>query len=63
MTAPCDCGAHGRYALEPLACWECGAACCAACAVSLESVPYCRACAGSLLGSSAPRGAGAFILH
>ena len=63
MTTPCDCGTDGRYAREPLACLECGAPCCAACAVSLESVPYCRSCAGSLLDSTAPRGAGAFVLH
>ena len=60
MTTPCACGTPAR---EPLACQECGGACCAACAVSLESVPYCRSCASALLESSAPRGAGAFILH
>lgn len=63
MLTRCDCGVEAATAFEPLGCLECGAPCCRACAVSLESVPYCRRCAGALLGTSAPRGAGAFILH
>jgi hypothetical protein len=47
--ARCGCGREIRYAFHALACLECGAACCPACSVGLESVTYCRRCAGSLL--------------
>jgi hypothetical protein len=52
MAGSCGCGTEVRYAFHHLGCIECGAPCCPSCAVSLESVSYCRACAGSLLGSA-----------
>lgn len=41
-------------------CFECGATCCPACAVDLESVTYCRACAAVLLDAVAVRPGEAF---
>lgn len=46
----CRCGHEIDHATEQLACLDCGAACCPACAVALESTSYCRRCATSLLG-------------
>jgi hypothetical protein len=31
-------------------CLECGARCCPACAITLESAAYCHRCASALLG-------------
>lgn len=63
MSASCRCGSQVDHAFHAFACIECGAACCPACAVPLESVTYCGACARSLLGVGAvPPGAG-FELH
>jgi hypothetical protein len=43
-----------RCGVEPAAhhfgCLECGGACCSVCAITLESVAYCRHCAAALLG-------------
>ncbi|MGH6690187.1 MAG: hypothetical protein ACREF4_05855 [Gammaproteobacteria bacterium] len=49
MEPRCGCGREVHYAFHHLACIECGAACCPGCSVGLESVTYCRRCAGSLL--------------
>jgi hypothetical protein len=51
MKSRCGCGREIEYAFHELACIECGAACCPGCSVGLESVTYCRPCAGSLLGA------------
>ena len=37
---------------QRLGCLDCGLACCAACAVTLESVAHCRGCATQLLGTA-----------
>jgi len=50
METRCRCGNPILYPFYQLGCLECGAACCPACAVSLESAPYCARCAGSILG-------------
>jgi hypothetical protein len=44
-------------------CLECGAACCPACAIHLESAAYCGACARSLLDVTAVRAGGPLDLH
>jgi len=49
MKSRCGCGREIRYAFHELACIDCGADCCPGCSVGLESVTYCRRCAGSLL--------------
>jgi hypothetical protein len=49
--ANCDCG-NQMHSFERLACLDCGGACCPRCAVSLESVSYCRHCAEELLGTA-----------
>src|SRR5512132_1568096 len=41
---------------------ECGGACCTACAITLESVAYCRYCAATLLGTTASPLGGQFEL-
>ncbi|HEX5817023.1 MAG TPA: hypothetical protein VF010_16960 [Methylomirabilota bacterium] len=46
-----------------MACFECGASCCARCAIHLESAAYCSACAGLLLEAPAVRAAAPFDLH
>ncbi len=58
----CDCGGEPRRAIG-LGCLECGAACCPACAVSLESATYCRSCAALLLETTAVRAPGPHELH
>lgn len=63
MSGRCRCGAELSRAFPHLGCLACEAACCPACAVHLESVTYCRACAGALLGTSRVRAAGAFSLY
>jgi hypothetical protein len=52
MNTPC-CSAAGRT--PTLGCQDCGASCCAACVIHLESVTYCTACARTLLGTNAVR--------
>ena len=53
MPRQCRCGSEIRNAFR--GCLECGAACCPACAISLESATYCPACAGALLESATVR--------
>ena len=52
MEARCGCGRQVQYTFHQLACIDCGTACCPSCSVGLESVTYCRRCAGSLLEAS-----------
>lgn len=59
----CACGTEVSPGSPALACLDCGAPCCPGCAVPLESVTYCRRCAGGLLDTSTVRAAGAFELH
>jgi hypothetical protein len=48
-------GCGCRPVRYPLQCFECGATCCSACAIAIEGVAYCRACAEALFGRpSAP---------
>jgi hypothetical protein len=62
MDPSCGCGRQVHYAFHSFGCLECGAPCCPACAVALESATYCRRCAGSLLGTLA-LAPGSFDLH
>ncbi len=48
----CGCGLAPPPSAQSLGCLDCGLACCAACAVTLESVDYCRGCATQLLGTA-----------
>jgi hypothetical protein len=50
MAGRCGCGSEVTYTFHAFGCLECGAACCPACAVALESATYCRCCADSLFG-------------
>lgn len=43
-------------------CLTCAEACCSACAITLESVAYCRHCAAMLLGVAVIRMSGPFEL-
>jgi len=63
MGIRCAVGSQESAGSPALACLDCGAACCPACAVPLESVTYCRRCAASLLEATAVRAAGGFDLH
>jgi hypothetical protein len=45
----CRCG--GDVSAPRFGCLECGAPCCPACAIPLESVAYCGRCAATLLGA------------
>ncbi len=63
MGGNCSCGTEQSHTLPALGCLDCGTACCSACAVPLESVTYCRRCAGSLLGATNVRAPGSFELH
>jgi len=47
--SPCRCGRPILYPFHQLGCIECGADCCPACAVPLESTTYCARCAESIL--------------
>ena len=44
----CRCGIESS--VHHFGCLECGAGCCSACAITLESAAYCRRCAAALLG-------------
>ncbi len=55
MPPQCRCGTEIHNAFHSFGCLECGAACCPACAISLESATYCPACAGALLESATVR--------
>jgi len=48
----CECGNQVQYSFQSLGCQDCGGAVCPKCAVPLESVSYCRSCAGDLLGTT-----------
>ena len=48
----CQCGSEMKHSFEGMGCADCGGAVCPRCAVPLESVGYCRDCAGVLLGSA-----------
>ena len=63
MERRCQCGNDVRHGFHDLGCLDCGAACCPACAIHLESAVYCRGCAGDLLGTSAIRSGGPFGLR
>jgi hypothetical protein len=52
-----------RNGFHTFGCYDCGAACCPACAIHLESTTYCQACAGSLLDTAAPRAGSPFELQ
>lgn len=60
MHGRCGCGTGTGVSLG---CLECGAACCPACAIHLESAAYCGACARSLLDVTAVRAGGPLDLH
>jgi hypothetical protein len=45
----CGCGSDIEFGFHSFGCLECGAECCPRCAVTLESVTYCRSCADALL--------------
>jgi hypothetical protein len=63
MESRCGCGREVRHTFHHLACIDCGAACCPGCSVGLESVTYCRRCAGSLLEASRVSPGGTFDLQ
>ena len=44
-------------------CLECGGPCCAACAITVESVAYCRGCAAALLDANVILKSGSFELY
>ena len=56
-----------RCALEAgvigFGCLECGASCCADCAIVLESVAYCRRCATAVLEATVVLQSGSFELY
>jgi hypothetical protein len=59
----CRCGVTVADGAQRFGCLECGAPCCAACAITLESVAYCRFCASTLLGTTASPAGDAFELY
>ena len=63
MEPRCGCGREIHYTFHQLACIDCGATCCPGCSVGLESVTYCRRCAGSLLEASRVNTADTFDLQ
>ena len=63
MESGCHCGNEVVQAFYDLGCLDCGASCCPACAIQLESAVYCRRCAGALLGAGAIRSGGPFGLR
>jgi len=44
-------------------CIECGGPCCAGCAITVESVAYCRGCAAALLEAAVILKSGSFELY
>jgi hypothetical protein len=52
MLAQCSCSPDERTYVHSLGCVDCGSACCPECAISLESVTYCRSCAAALLDTA-----------
>jgi hypothetical protein len=63
MQAQCGCDTDERTFSQSLGCLDCGSACCPECAISLESVTYCRTCAAALLDTATVRAASTFELH
>jgi hypothetical protein len=61
--AQCSCGPDERTSVHSLGCFDCGSACCPECAISLESVTYCRTCAAALLDTATVRAGATFDLH
>lgn len=61
MDRHCRCGDDG--ALATLGCLDCGAVCCPACVIQLESTAYCARCASALLETATVRASGPFTLH
>jgi hypothetical protein len=59
----CHCGVPVPDGAQRFGCLECAAPCCAACAITLESVAYCRYCATTLLGTTASPVGDAFELY
>jgi len=57
------CRCAGDTPAAQFGCLDCGAPCCSACAVALESVAYCRRCATELLGATAMPKSGSFELY
>ena len=53
MSGRCGCGHEVPSERGLFGCFDCGTTCCRACTIHLESATYCRACAGSLLETSA----------
>ena len=49
MNARCRCGNLLTHSFYQMGCIECGAACCPACAVLIESATYCARCAEAIL--------------
>jgi hypothetical protein len=58
----CGCGLAPPPSAQRFGCLDCGLPCCAACAVTLESVAYCRGCATELLGTASLAVGGALEL-
>ena len=63
MHSQCNCGTEERPLAQTLGCLDCGSACCPECAISLESVTYCRTCAAALLDAVTVRAGATFDLH
>ncbi|MGH7303465.1 MAG: hypothetical protein ACRELZ_09260 [Candidatus Rokuibacteriota bacterium] len=57
------CGCPGDALPLRFGCLDCGASCCAAGAVTLESVAYCRGDAIALLGATVAPKSGSFELY
>jgi hypothetical protein len=62
MHAQCNCGTD-QIPGHSLGCLDCGSACCPECAISVESVTYCRSCAAALLETAIVRAGATFDLH
>ena len=63
MHAQCNCSTDHQTFGYSLACLDCGSACCPECAISIESVTYCRSCAAALLETATVRAGATFELH
>jgi hypothetical protein len=63
MHPQCSCGPDERTYTHSLGCVDCGSACCPECAISLESVTYCRSCAAALLDTATVRPGTGFDLY
>ena len=63
LQAQCSCDTDEQTFATSLGCFDCGSGCCPECAISLESVTYCRPCAAALLDSDTVRAGATFELH